>query len=96
MNQKWREWHQKKYEVSNFDNLYTFYYAGFNLRSTDLQAYIGLGQMDKLDSIIKKRNENYKFYHKYLSSGSGWKPKLYEERFVSNFASCYSLKVDTF
>ena len=43
---------RKKWKVNTFDALYTFYYSGFNLRSTDLQAFIGLGQIDKLDSIM--------------------------------------------
>ena len=67
------------WQVSNFDSLYTFYYSGFNLRSTDLQAFIGLHQIDKLDYICKKRNENYKLYNGLLSN---YKSK----GFNSNFA----------
>ena len=52
--------------TSDFDALYTFYHSGFNLRSTDLQAFIGLGQIDKLDDICKKRNENFKIYFNEL------------------------------
>jgi CDP-6-deoxy-D-xylo-4-hexulose-3-dehydrase len=36
------------------------------LRSTDLNAYIGLGQIDKLDWIIKRRQENHSRYLKRL------------------------------
>ena len=36
---------QKEWDVTEFNSLYTFYYEGFNLRSTDLQAYIGLTQI---------------------------------------------------
>jgi len=67
----------------DFDALYTFYHSGFNLRSTDLQAFIGLGQIDKLDNICKKRNKNFKIYLKELSSIN---PNLIERGFVSNFA----------
>lgn len=28
--------------INEFDSLYTFYLPGFNVRSTDLQAFIGL------------------------------------------------------
>ena len=38
---------QQDWDVSDFDAMYTFYYSGFNMRSTDLQAYIGLTQIDK-------------------------------------------------
>ena len=40
---------QQEWDVTDFDSLYTFYYPGYNVRSTDLQAYIGLTQIDKLD-----------------------------------------------
>jgi len=33
--------------VDDFSSLYTFFYPGFNVRSTDLQAFIGLRQIDK-------------------------------------------------
>jgi len=32
---------REKWNISDFDALYTFYHSGFNLRSTDLQAFIG-------------------------------------------------------
>jgi CDP-6-deoxy-D-xylo-4-hexulose-3-dehydrase len=72
-----------KWKTSDFDALYTFYHSGFNLRSTDLQAFIGLGQIDKLDNICKKRNENFKIYQEELS---GISPNINERGFISNFA----------
>jgi CDP-6-deoxy-D-xylo-4-hexulose-3-dehydrase len=72
-----------KWKTSNFDALYTFYHSGFNLRSTDLQAFIGLGQIDKLDDICKKRNENFKIYQEELGDLS---PNIKERGFISNFA----------
>ena len=72
-----------KWKTSDFDALYTFYHSGFNLRSTDLQAFIGLGQIDKLDDICKKRNENFKIYQEELSEIS---PNINEKGFISNFA----------
>tara|TARA_R110001583_G_scaffold14595_1_gene60691 strand:+ start:11819 stop:13000 length:1182 start_codon:yes stop_codon:yes gene_type:complete len=72
-----------KWKTSDFDSLYTFYHSGFNLRSTDLQAFIGLSQIDKLDSICEKRNENFKIYQKELS---GISPNIEEKGFTSNFA----------
>jgi len=72
-----------KWKTSDFDSLYTFYHSGFNLRSTDLQAFIGLSQIDKLDSICEKRNKNFKMYQKELA---GISPNIEEKGFVSNFA----------
>jgi CDP-6-deoxy-D-xylo-4-hexulose-3-dehydrase len=72
----------KKWKVSEFDSLYTFYHTGFNVRSTDLQAFLGIRQLDKLEEINNLRNRNYKLYLKYLN-----KP-IHEssEIFISNFA----------
>jgi CDP-6-deoxy-D-xylo-4-hexulose-3-dehydrase len=70
---------------SDFEAMYTFYYSGMNLRGTDLQAYIGLGQIDKLDVSCDIRNKNYDTYHENIDD-SFWKPTLYSNRFVSNFA----------
>jgi CDP-6-deoxy-D-xylo-4-hexulose-3-dehydrase len=76
---------RKKYSVKDFRALYTFYFPGFNLRATDLQAFIGLEQLNKIDDIVKKRNHNYKLYNEYISNKM-WKIKPPENSFVSNFA----------
>lgn len=74
---------RNQWKTSDFDALYTFYHSGFNLRSTDLQAFIGLGQIDKLDDICIKRNNNFKIYQEELLNIS---PILCERGFISNFA----------
>jgi len=75
-----QESHRKTWNISEFDSLYTFYYCGFNVRSTDLQAYIGLNQLDKLDSIIEARNNNYLIYLRLLGFEDN------SRHFNSNFA----------
>ncbi|MBT8155981.1 DegT/DnrJ/EryC1/StrS family aminotransferase [Epibacterium ulvae] len=57
---------QQTHKIDEFRNLYTFYYAGFNLRSTDLQAYIGLQQLKKLDQICETRARNFETYAQLL------------------------------
>jgi CDP-6-deoxy-D-xylo-4-hexulose-3-dehydrase len=76
---------QKEWGVSEFNALYTFYYSGFNFRSTDLQAYIGLAQIDKLDKWGKNREYNYNLYQRLIQN-EYWKPKSYHNSFTSNFA----------
>jgi CDP-6-deoxy-D-xylo-4-hexulose-3-dehydrase len=76
---------QKEWNVSDFDAMYTFYYPGYNLRSTDLNAFIGLGQVDKLDGWGKKREHNFNLYQKLIENDY-WKPKPQSDSFVSNFA----------
>ena len=74
-----------KEEVSEFRALYTFYYPGFNLRSTDLQAFIGINQLKKLDAFIQKRNENFKLYQRLIKNRY-WKIEEFDNTFISNFA----------
>tara|TARA_R110000851_G_scaffold191527_1_gene342146 strand:- start:706 stop:1881 length:1176 start_codon:yes stop_codon:yes gene_type:complete len=76
---------RNKWEVDEFNSFYTFYHAGFNLRSTDLQAFIGLGQLDKLDDICKQRNKNFILYNKLIDNPF-WSAKEDKDKFISNFA----------
>jgi len=73
-----------QFSIDDFRALYTFYYPGFNLRSTDLQAFIGLGQMEKLDAIIEGRNRNYQRYMKEINN-KFWMINPPEKSFISNF-----------
>lgn len=57
---------EKKYKINEFDSLYTFYYSGFNLRSTDLNATIGINQLKKIKKISNIRNRNFYYYKKNL------------------------------
>lgn len=72
-------------KVSKFDSLYTFYLPGFNLRATDLQAFIGLMSIDKLDGYSEKRNKNFKKYKSLIGTN---KISMVERDndFISNFA----------
>jgi len=74
-----------QHKVSDFRALYTFYYPGFNLRSTDLQAFIGKLQMDKIDDIVSIREKNYQLYHNLIDNKE-WKINPSDKMYVSNFA----------
>lgn len=76
---------REKYNIGDFRSLYTFYYPGFNLRATDLQAFIGLEQLKKLDSIVKNRNLNYQKYHEGIKNNE-WKINPPKDSFISNFS----------
>jgi len=82
-----------KWGVDDFSALYTFYEPGFNVRSTDLQAVIGIGQLEKVDGMIDKRNEN--FYHflevmKTLDKKKMvWTPTECKNSFTASF--CYPM-----
>jgi len=55
---------KKKYSDINFNFL--FLTDGFNLRSTNLNAFLGIRQLKKLNNFIILRNRNYKKYVEIL------------------------------
>lgn len=73
----------KNYGIDEFKNLYTFYYPGFNFRSTDLNAYLGLGQIKKINKISNVRNNN--FYHYKKNLNDFWCQESLSS-FISSFA----------
>lgn len=46
---------------SGYDHKYTYSHIGYNLKVTDMQAAVGLAQLDKIDSFIEIRRENYSY-----------------------------------
>lgn len=44
-----------------YDHKYIYSHAGFNLKITDMQAAVGLAQMDRLEGFIAKRKQNFNF-----------------------------------
>jgi CDP-6-deoxy-D-xylo-4-hexulose-3-dehydrase len=76
---------RKEWEISDFSALYTFYIPGFNLRSTDLQAQLGIQQLLKVDGMISNRFQNFLYYKSRLE-GKIWFPKTFNDEFTSNFA----------
>jgi CDP-6-deoxy-D-xylo-4-hexulose-3-dehydrase len=46
-----------------YDHKYTYSHLGYNLKSGDIQAAIGLAQLDRLDSFIELRRRNWAYLH---------------------------------
>jgi CDP-6-deoxy-D-xylo-4-hexulose-3-dehydrase len=42
-----------------YDHKYTYSHAGYNLKITDMQAAVGLAQLDRLDGCILSRQRNF-------------------------------------
>jgi CDP-6-deoxy-D-xylo-4-hexulose-3-dehydrase len=49
-----------------FDHKYTYSHIGYNLKPTDIQAAIGLAQLEKLASFIQIRRENFRYLYNGL------------------------------
>jgi CDP-6-deoxy-D-xylo-4-hexulose-3-dehydrase len=42
-----------------YDHKYVYSHVGYNLKMTDMQAAVGVAQLDKLDGFIQARNSNF-------------------------------------
>lgn len=49
-----------------YDHKYVYSHIGFNLKLTEMQAAIGLAQLEKLPEFIRRRRENFTFLFKHL------------------------------
>ena len=76
---------REKYKINDFKSLYTFYYPGFNFRATDLQAFIGIRQMAKLNEIVESRNKNYLDYLNGIKNNF-WNIVPPKNSYISNFS----------
>jgi len=51
-----------------YDHKYTYSHIGYNLKLTDMQAAVGVSQLEKLDGFIKRRRENAELLESLLAS----------------------------
>ena len=50
-----------------YDHKYIYSHIGYNLKVTDMQAAVGVAQLDKLDGFIAARGRNFRRLHEGLS-----------------------------
>ena len=51
-----------------FDHKYTYSHLGYNLKSGDIQAAIGIAQLDRLENFIFARRQNWQYLRDNLKS----------------------------
>ena len=52
-----------KYDINNFYECYTFYNLAYNFRPTEMNGFIGNIQLQHIDEIINRRENNFKKIH---------------------------------
>ena len=72
----------RRYGVDDFHKPFTFFVPGFNLRSTDLQAFLGIRQVQKAEWATNRRYENHLEYAKNLEGHVGYQ-KWFKNKPVS-------------
>ena len=66
---------------------------GFNFRMTNLQAAIGLAQLEKIDDIINKKREIARTYNQFLNNVEGIQTP-YESEDVKNVYWMYAIIIE--
>lgn len=51
-----------------YDHKYTYSHVGYNLKMTDMQAALGLSQLDRLPQFVAARKKNFRYLHDRLKS----------------------------
>lgn len=80
---------RNKFKVdSTFYSRYTFYDLGYNLRTTEINGFIGNTQLQYIDEIIRKRRDNFFIMAKPIYERTNrYYPIKYDHiDFLSNFA----------
>ena len=53
-----------------YDHKYTYSHVGYNMKISDMQAACGLAQMDRVETLVQQRKDNFKFLRGLLDSCS--------------------------
>ena len=74
----------KEWGIDTVNGAFNFIHSGFNIRSTDLQAFLGLLQLKKADKIMRARNNNHIRYKETMNEeftfqdwGNAWPVSLH-------------------
>lgn len=57
---------------AGYDHKYVYSEIGHNLKTTDIQAALGLAQLERLPEFIRKRRSNFEYLHERLEQFEDW------------------------
>ena len=79
-----------------YDHKYVYSHFGYNLKATDLQAAIGVAQLDKIEGFVEKRRKNFDLLYRLLEDAGMEEyfilPKATKDTHPSWFAFILTLK----
>ena len=80
-----------------YDHKYIYSHVGYNLKVTDMQASIGVPQMDKINSFIKSRKNNHEYFMNELTKYEEYikLPKKYDKADPSWFGFIINIKSES-
>lgn len=67
--------YRQTHNISDFIASFAFYFPGYNIRPTEIQAFLGLKQLAKIAKFIESRRRNYNMYNTLLKKVT-WKPNV--------------------
>lgn len=80
-------------DITQFNFPYTFYRPGFNIRNTEIGAFLGLNQLEKLPAIVKKRFNNFQYYCKNIHA---WiQQETREDYLLREYIPLYETSINT-
>lgn len=85
---------EDKKNIDKFKGMYTFYRDGYNLRNTDLGAFIGRRQLKLVDKIANQRNQMFYLFNR-LCDTNVFEYKNTQGDKISSFAVPFILKEGT-
>jgi CDP-4-dehydro-6-deoxyglucose reductase, E1 len=51
---------------AGYDHKYTYSHLGYNLKITDMQAAVGLAQLDRIEGFVEMRRQNFRYLRERL------------------------------
>tara|TARA_Y100000031_G_scaffold148601_1_gene185133 strand:+ start:540 stop:1709 length:1170 start_codon:yes stop_codon:yes gene_type:complete len=78
---------RKENDINDFYAKYVFYVQGYNLRPSDINAFIGIEQLKFIDEIIQRRLDNFNRLNKVVENNPDFTSlQLDHVKLISNFA----------